>query len=55
MILRELVPHPRLTERAPRRARCEDRICNSKDTGLNNLPDAFAQNQVWIAVMQLAT
>jgi hypothetical protein len=39
-----------------RRARCEDRIRNSKDTGLNNLPlNDFAQNQVWIAVVQLAT
>ena len=39
-----------------RRARCEDRIRNSKDTGLKNLPlNDFAQNQVWIAVVQLAT
>ncbi len=39
-----------------RRARCEDRIRNAKDTGLRNLPlTAFAQNQIWIAVVQLAT
>jgi Transposase DDE domain group 1 len=38
-----------------RRARCEDRIRNAKDTGLNNLPlKDFAQNQVWVAVVQLA-
>ena len=39
-----------------RRARCEDRIRNAKDTGLRNLPlHDFAQNQIWIAVVQLAT
>ena len=39
-----------------RRARCEDRIRNAKDTGLKNLPlKDFTQNQVWIAVVQLAT
>jgi len=39
-----------------RRARCEDRIRNAKDTGLNNLPlKDFAQNQIWIAIVQLAT
>ncbi len=38
------------------RARCEDRIRNAKDTGLRNLPlTAFAQNQIWVAVVQLAT
>jgi hypothetical protein len=38
------------------RARCEDRIRNAKDTGLRNLPLAgFAQNQIWVAVVQLAT
>ena len=38
-----------------RRARCEDRIRNAKDTGLRNLPlKDFAQNQIWIAVVQLA-
>jgi len=39
-----------------RRARCEDRIRGAKDTGLRNLPlKDFAQNQIWIAVVQLAT
>jgi hypothetical protein len=39
-----------------RRARCEDRIRNAKDTGLRNLPlTDFAQNRIWIAVVQLAT
>jgi hypothetical protein len=39
-----------------RRARCEDRIRNAKDTGLKNLPlKDFTQNQVWIAIVQLAT
>ena len=34
------------------RARCEDRIRNAKDTGLRNLPlTAFAQNQIWVAVV----
>ena len=38
------------------RARCEDRIRNAKDTGLRNLPlTGFAQNQIWVAVVQLAT
>ncbi|MGH3626670.1 MAG: IS1380 family transposase, partial [Sciscionella sp.] len=38
-----------------RRARCEDRIRNSKDTGLTNLPlHDFAQNQVWCAIVALA-
>jgi len=38
------------------RARCEDRIRNAKDTGLRNLPlTSFAQNQIWVAVVQLAT
>ena len=38
-----------------RRARCEDRIRNSKDTGLNNLPlHDFAQNQIWCAIVALA-
>src|SRR6185437_9270767 len=31
-----------------RRARCEDRIRNAKDTGLRNLPlHGYAQNQIW--------
>ncbi len=39
-----------------RRARCEDRIRNAKDTGLRNLPlTDFAQNRIWVAVVQLAT
>jgi len=39
-----------------RRARCEDRIRNAKDTGMRNLPlKDFAQNRIWIAVVQLAT
>jgi hypothetical protein len=38
-----------------RRARCEDRIRNSKDTGLMNLPlHDFAQNQIWCAIVALA-
>jgi len=37
------------------RARCEDRIRVSKDTGLANLPlHDFAQNQVWCAIVALA-
>jgi hypothetical protein len=47
---------PDLELRHRRRARCEDRIRNMKDTGLRNLPlQAFSQNQVWIAVVMLAT
>jgi hypothetical protein len=39
-----------------RRARCEDRIRGAKDTGLTNLPlKDFAQNRIWVAVVQLAT
>lgn len=38
-----------------RRARCEDRIRNAKDTGLTNLPlHEFAQNQIWCAIVSLA-
>ncbi|MGH3637276.1 MAG: IS1380 family transposase [Mycobacterium sp.] len=38
-----------------RRARCEDRIRNSKDTGLTNLPlHDFAQTQIWCAIVALA-
>jgi hypothetical protein len=38
-----------------RRARCEDRIRNAKDTGLTNLPlHDFAQNQIWCAIVALA-
>lgn len=37
------------------RARCEDRIRNSKDTGLSNLPlTAFAANEIWIHLVMLA-
>ena len=39
-----------------RRARCEDRIRAGKDTGLRNLPlHGFAQNQVWLELIALAT
>ncbi|MEJ5946912.1 IS1380 family transposase [Pseudokineococcus basanitobsidens] len=45
-----------LEVRHRRRARCEDRIRTAKDTGLRNLPlHDFAQNQVWCAVVALAT
>ena len=38
-----------------RRARAEDRIRVAKDTGLTNLPlHAFAQNQIWCAIVTLA-
>jgi hypothetical protein len=38
-----------------RRARCEDRIRNAKDTGLINLPlHEFTQNQIWCAIVALA-
>jgi hypothetical protein len=38
-----------------RRARCEDRIRNAKDTGLRNLPlKGFAQNQLWCDIVALA-
>jgi hypothetical protein len=38
-----------------RRARCEDRIRNAKDTGLRNLPlHGFAQNQIWCELVALA-
>jgi len=46
---------PDLELRHRRRARCEDRIRNAKDTGLRNLPlHDFSQNQIWIAVTMLA-
>ena len=39
-----------------RRARCEDRIRQAKDTGLRNLPlHDLAQNRIWVAVAALAT
>jgi hypothetical protein len=38
-----------------RRARCEDRIRNSKDAGLSNLPlHDFDQNRIWCAIVALA-
>jgi len=38
-----------------RRARCEDRIRNAKDTGLRNFPlKGFAQNQLWCEIVALA-
>jgi Transposase DDE domain group 1 len=39
-----------------RRARCEDRIRNAKDTGLRNLPlHGFAQNQLWCELVSMAS
>ena len=47
--------HAALELRHRRRARCEDRIRQLKDTGLANLPlHDFAQNQIWIAIVCLA-
>lgn len=38
-----------------RRARCEDRIRNAKDTGLTNLPlHEMNQNRIWCAIVSLA-
>jgi len=38
-----------------RRARCEDRIRNAKDTGLTNLPlHAMDANRIWCAIVALA-
>ena len=38
-----------------RRARCEDRIRNAKDTGLRNLPlHGYEQNQIWCEIVALA-
>ena len=38
-----------------RRARCEDRIRNAKDTGLRNLPlHSFTQNQIWCELVAMA-
>ena len=38
-----------------RRARCEDRIRQSKATGLENFPlHGFDQNRIWLAIVQLA-
>ena len=56
---RTLSPDTRLAAlelRHRRRARCEDRIRTCKDTGLTNLPlYSFAQNQIWCAIIALAT
>ena len=39
-----------------RRARCEDRIRNAKDTGLRNLPlHGYEQNQIWCEIAALAS
>ena len=47
---------PALELRHRRRARCEDRIRNLKDTGLTNLPlHAFAKNELRCAVVMLAS
>lgn len=46
----------RLELRHRRRARCEDRIRQAKDTGLRNLPlKGFDQNRIWCAIVALAT
>jgi len=46
---------PDLELRHRRRARCEDRIRISKDTGLMNLPlQGFDQNRIWCAIVALA-
>ena len=38
-----------------RRARCEDRIRNAKDTGLRNMPlHGYGQNQIWCEIVALA-
>ena len=38
-----------------RRARCEDRIRNAKDTGLTNLPlHGFGQNRIWCQLVAIA-
>nr|WP_239552280.1 IS1380 family transposase [Brachybacterium muris] len=47
---------PVLELRHRRRARCEDRIRNAKDTGLMKFPlQGFAQNQLWCQIVQLAS
>ena len=47
---------PDLELRHRRRARCEDRIRNAKDTGLQNLPlNAFAKNELWCQLVMLAS
>lgn len=51
-------PYGRLAElelQHRRRARCEDRIRNLKDTGIRNFPlQGFAQNQIWLQIVFLA-
>ena len=48
--------HATLELRHRRRARCEDRIRNAKDTGLRNLPlYGFDQNRIWCEIVALAT
>ncbi|MCT2262962.1 transposase, partial [Brachybacterium muris] len=47
---------PVLELRHRRRARCEDRIRNAKDMGLEKFPlQGFAQNQLWCQIIQLAS
>ena len=47
---------PVLELRHRRRARCEDRIRNAKDMGLEKFPlQGFAQNQIWCQIVQLAS
>lgn len=46
---------PDLELRHRLRARAEDRIRGLKDTGMTNLPlPAFAKNQIWLELVQLA-
>jgi hypothetical protein len=46
---------PDLEVRHRRRARCEDRIRNAKDTGLTNLPlYGFGQNRIWCQIVAMA-
>jgi hypothetical protein len=47
--------HQRLELLHRRRARCEDRIRNAKDCGLNKLPlHGFGQNRIWLLITQIA-
>lgn len=46
----------RIELRHRRRARCEDRIRNAKETGLRNLPlHGVDQNRIWTAIVALAS
>lgn len=48
--------HATLELRHRRRARCEDRIRQAKDTGLRNLPlHGYDQNRIWTAIVALAS